>query len=84
MSEQITKITNLTGFNVAALRDFLPPSRQDVVTIGATVATFRMSQAEAVALVKDMMQRAATMHGTRHHPYRSFHAVLAKLEKLPS
>lgn len=75
----VTKLTSLTRLNTAALRETLTDQEQRGVTIGASVATFAMSAADAWSLVRAAQQRALHRHGGQGHPVQSLHAVVRKL-----
>lgn len=75
-----TKITRLTGLNIAALNEVLTDAEKRVVTIGKTTATFHMDAPAAVRLIGAVQQRAGADHGTTGHPYKSFHAIVRKLD----
>lgn len=78
-STPVTKLTRLTSLNTAALRETLTDTEQRGVTIGASVATFEMSAADAWSLVRAAQQRALHAHGGQGHPVQSLHAVVRKL-----
>lgn len=73
------KIARLTGMNVRALRECMTEAEAEAVTLGATVATFDMSTADALAFIARIADRAAAEHGRSGHPVRSLAAVRRKL-----
>lgn len=75
-----TKVTQLTGMNVRALREMLTEEEKNDVTLTATTATFDMDAQTAVTLLNSLRQRASRL-GTRGHPYQSLAAVRSKLER---
>lgn len=78
------KITQVTPLNIQALREWLSTEDQERITWGATVLTFDMGTDEALRIVGNAQTAAGAKHGTRGHPYQSFHAVIRKLEKTAS
>lgn len=74
-----TKITGLNSGQVSALRETLTADEQaTAVTVTATTATFHLDAAATVGLVRECQERAALIHGRKHHPYASLHAVARK------
>lgn len=76
------KITTLTASNVEALRDALTDEERERVSVTSTTATFDMPATDALRLVNTIMARVGQQHGTTHHPYKSFHAIVRKLRAL--
>lgn len=77
-----TKITGLTGLNVAALEQaqregILSPE----VKITKTTATFPWSPAETQVQFRYSKADMAAKHGSRQHPVAPLHAVERKINR---
>ncbi|ATW59110.1 hypothetical protein FDJ13_gp50 [Gordonia phage Gustav] len=75
-----TKVTQLTGSNVHALQQAVQVG-MDVEHIGATVAIFPGSAADALKSLADAREVLYRQHGGRGHPVQSLAAVRRKLER---
>lgn len=78
-----TKVTTLTGLNMAALK--CAQGHGLKVTLTKTTATFPGTPAEAIKNLDDIRDIMAALFGVRGHPVASIPAVRRKLQaKLPT
>lgn len=78
-----TKITKLTGMQIAALKAGVE-ANMIAAELGATTATFLGDAAQARTAVYTWQEKLAEKEGRKGGHYSALHAVARKLEKAPS
>lgn len=83
-----TKITNLTGLNIAAVEQALSeghltnPTTGTPIKITRTTITFPWSPHYTLTELNKAKASLIAAHGSRQHPVASLHAVIRKVTRL--